>query len=294
MVMNSLQVNYFLKLAETLSFTKTAQQYYVSQPAISKQINALEKELGFKLFERNNKSTALTAEGKLFYDFFSKAAADFNQTLHKAQKILDSKTETISVGFMEAWDLSTIISRIKSSKTVIEKNLKLNFISCRIPELNQKLTSGEIDIAITISKLHNLNPKMKSSYIASISRLLFYSANHHLASKFDLKFKDFRDEHFVVFSSKFVDMEKLTYEACKQFGIVPRIQTVPNIESMVLSVESGESVAIFDDWIRYKYNPMLNYIDIGLTHEISAVRLSSKTNPILEQFIEELKSCINQ
>ncbi|MDS0526013.1 LysR family transcriptional regulator [Clostridium sp. SHJSY1] len=48
--MNTLQIEYFLTLANYKSFTATANALFVSQPAISKQIASLEKEIGFTLF----------------------------------------------------------------------------------------------------------------------------------------------------------------------------------------------------------------------------------------------------
>ena len=68
--MNDLQIDYFMAAATNLSFTKTSEELFVSQPAISKQISLMEKELGVKLFIRNNKKTTLTKAGELYYEFF--------------------------------------------------------------------------------------------------------------------------------------------------------------------------------------------------------------------------------
>ena len=67
--MNDLQIDYFMAVATNLSFTKTSEELFVSQPAISKQISLMEKELGVKLFIRNNKKTTLTKAGELYYEF---------------------------------------------------------------------------------------------------------------------------------------------------------------------------------------------------------------------------------
>ena len=67
--MNDLQIDYFLAVARNLSFTKTAEEMYVSQPAISRHISHLEKELGFALFDRSKKTTQLTPAGGLFLRF---------------------------------------------------------------------------------------------------------------------------------------------------------------------------------------------------------------------------------
>ncbi|MGL5435303.1 MAG: LysR family transcriptional regulator [Lachnospiraceae bacterium] len=53
------QIYYFLTLAQTLSFTETSHMLYISQPTLSKQITALETELGFTLFNRTKRSVEL-------------------------------------------------------------------------------------------------------------------------------------------------------------------------------------------------------------------------------------------
>ena len=64
--MNIQQLRYFLVLADTLSFTKTAEKYYISQTAVSNQIKALEEKLGVQLFQRDNRKVILTPAGKVF------------------------------------------------------------------------------------------------------------------------------------------------------------------------------------------------------------------------------------
>lgn len=63
--MNIKQLEYFVDLSQTLNFTKTAQNFYISQTAITKQIQCLEKDLGIPLFKRSKKSVELTNEGIL-------------------------------------------------------------------------------------------------------------------------------------------------------------------------------------------------------------------------------------
>ena len=63
--MNDLQIEYFLAAARNMSFSKAAQELFVSQPAISRQILALEQELGCPLFERLNRGIVLTGGGSL-------------------------------------------------------------------------------------------------------------------------------------------------------------------------------------------------------------------------------------
>ena len=67
--MNDLQIDYFMAVATNLSFTKTSEELFVSQPAISRQISQLEKELGCKLFRRNNQEKSLRKRADFILTF---------------------------------------------------------------------------------------------------------------------------------------------------------------------------------------------------------------------------------
>lgn len=64
--MRTSQLEYFIAVAETLSFTRASELCHVAQPAISQQIQSLEKELGFPLFARSTKGVELTPAGRQY------------------------------------------------------------------------------------------------------------------------------------------------------------------------------------------------------------------------------------
>lgn len=72
-------LNTFLTLASTRSFTRTANQLFVAQSTVTNRINELEKELKFKLFNRNNKSVELTPEGERFR-LYAEQVVELTQT----------------------------------------------------------------------------------------------------------------------------------------------------------------------------------------------------------------------
>src|SRR5437762_7180159 len=61
-------LRYFLAVGEALNFTKAAAQLRVAQPALSRQVQDLEDEIGVDLLRRSPRGVTLTAEGKLFLD----------------------------------------------------------------------------------------------------------------------------------------------------------------------------------------------------------------------------------
>ena len=69
--MNSLKI--FLEVANSNSFLEASNKLYVSQPAISKSMSKLEKDLNVTLFYRTNKGISLTPSGEILYNYLKKA-----------------------------------------------------------------------------------------------------------------------------------------------------------------------------------------------------------------------------
>ena len=84
--MNIKQLEYFIDLSQTLNFTKTAQNFYISQTAITKQIQCLEKDLGIPLFIRSKKSVKLTSEGRIYLPYAKKILEDIALSYRRISK----------------------------------------------------------------------------------------------------------------------------------------------------------------------------------------------------------------
>src|SRR6201999_2476079 len=94
------QVRYFVALAETLHFGRAAERLHISQPPLSRQIAALEKELGVRLFERHSRRATLTHAGRRFLEDARAVLIGFDQACHNARLAERGELGEVSIGFM--------------------------------------------------------------------------------------------------------------------------------------------------------------------------------------------------
>lgn len=98
--MTSKQIDYCIELARTESFSKGAENLFVSQPTFSYQIKLLEEEVGFKIFERNGKGATLTPAGGQFVSHLSGMRDDMKRAIEQGQNFSARYHDNITISLM--------------------------------------------------------------------------------------------------------------------------------------------------------------------------------------------------
>lgn len=96
--MNNLQLETFMHVVDAGSFNKAAEDLYISAPAVIKQINAMEVELGISLFVRTHRGLVLTDAGKSFYKDAVYLVQYFKGSVERAKKAAEKNTHILKIG----------------------------------------------------------------------------------------------------------------------------------------------------------------------------------------------------
>lgn len=146
--MNTQRLKYFICAAENLNFTRTAEQFFISQTAISAQIKALEDELGAALFTREKKRLKLTSAGHYFYDEARRMIAIEEVTKRKARALASAEGDSIAIGLFSdvVGDAAGLIIR-----SFVRENpaVSLSFQSGSDADLMELLNAGSLDCVLT-------------------------------------------------------------------------------------------------------------------------------------------------
>src|SRR5882762_411329 len=95
-------LRYFVGVAEEQHFGRAAARLHVAQPALSRQIQDLERELGFLLFDRLPRGVRLNAAGKLFLSDARRILRDVDEARLRAERIAHGKGGTLRIGIATA------------------------------------------------------------------------------------------------------------------------------------------------------------------------------------------------
>lgn len=145
--MNTNQVQCFVESAKRLSFTGAAADMYLSPQAVSKQVIALEEELGVRLFDRNGPRLTLTEGGKLFYSLFTSLSRQLNFMLDDIRLYLKSLQMGLSIGVSEWIDPSGEFMDGVNAFRAAFPNCKVSMSVFSNVELLASLNGGAIDCA---------------------------------------------------------------------------------------------------------------------------------------------------
>lgn len=141
------QLKYFQSVVRTNSFSAAAEENYISQSAISQQIQALERKLGFALLERKNRKFTLTPAGEYFYQKSLVLVADYERICTEAQRIAHGNTDSLTIGYLRCYtgaEFQQAIAQFSEQYPQVAVQVKYG----NHEELYAMLRSGEVDMVL--------------------------------------------------------------------------------------------------------------------------------------------------
>jgi len=241
-------LRYFLAVAEELHFHRAAARLHISQPPLSQQIRALERELGVTLLLRNRRRVALTAAGEAFRDDTRAILAAVDRAAEHAQNIARGSLGTLSVGFvgsaMFSPTLPDILREFRASRPEVELVLR------ELPTVSQlqALANGELDVGVVRGPIatSDIHPQIELMTIQRERLVAALPADHRLAGRRRLRAEDLRGETFVILTRReapglFASLSS----AMREVGGVPDdVLEVAEMQTIISLVAGGFGVSL--------------------------------------------------
>ena len=283
------QIKCFLEVAQRLSFTNAAEHLYITQQAVTKQISALEANLGVKLFVRSTRSVNLTPAGKQLRDDFSKINRLISESVEKARKIEQGNSTVVTIGFFSFFSKKMIISPLLSSLTESYLGIYFDVKLYDFSDLRNKLLDGELDLCLTTSTDWKSWPSVDTFTLRRKNFEIVYSEKHPLAKLDKFSLDDLRYHTQLVLPHESVIDDYTPWD--KQISCKNR-QLCSDIGTLLVRVEAGHGFAILTRVFEGAGSPTLLYKTVPFPEASADIICSCRKdmqNPLIHEIIRTVK-----
>lgn len=242
--MTIMQLKTFVSVCKNLSFTQAAKDQFISQPAVSRQMSALEKELGTELFERNHSVLKLTPAGDHLYHHIVPLMNHLEALFHQVSEIGEGKSGHLAIGLMLDQAIDPHIS--KALLWFQNKyNAQITIHRMSILELQKALREEKIDIAISLEATKSVFEQFEG-YLY-VEEKMFFCARRDLLLNYSNKV----DEEVI---ARFMEHRPL---------LVPKLESFPEQQMETLQIKSHPT-EIFPIEVSYDMPSIAPMVSAGI------------------------------
>ena len=249
--MNMLQYELFASVARTQNLSKTAEQYNVSQPAVSHHLKSLEESLGLELVRRTRRGVLLTDAGRELLPYVQEILSIKDQAENRMRNLAEGSVGHIRIAALSSasYQVSDCLVPLYANHPDIQADISLLEGS----ELTEALRENTHDFYFGVDTMIPDNMGYDSRVVARGRLELF--VNRSIADSIDLTdWATVARQPFVTVPKADVSLDKKIMTICRNRGFTPRIVSIYNrAESVVLSVNAGLGVAILPGALRELY-----------------------------------------
>lgn len=290
--MNNFQIECFLSIAKYMSFSKAADAMFIAQSSISRHIIQLETELGSQLFVRSGKSIGMTKAGEEYYCLFSEVKIALEDIKERHTIYQTDQQSHVRFSVFPVWNISDIL--LNNAKLIEQNNpnLKTSLVFHKMEHFIQSLSNGKVDISFHLGYAANESGDISQVKLLDIPHIVLFSSQHPLLSQKVLTPINFKNETFlyVVNSTMTPNVVHRQFELLKEkYGFTPKTAEVPDIDTLLLMLESSQGIALMDYWSRSRLNSRLRYITTDLKAPVVLAWNQSNHNPGIQVFVSETK-----
>lgn len=285
------RIKYFVTVAECNSFTEAAEQCYVSQSAISQQINALEEELGVKLYKRSGRKFQLTPAGEYFCKRGKVILQDVENLKIETANIGSDDELNLRIGYLAGYDGGELSETIEAFSLAYPE-VTITAFKGTHEDLYNALKTGKASLVLNDQRRAfsdeyvNFVLKQSPAYVA-------FSANHPLANIKELTTADLEKYLCIVVAGK--DREEVEQEFYENtLGIGKMFVFADTLDDAKLMVLGGRGYMLIDK-IGTEAGKTLFEREVKRSDFSTIVRTycafwkKNKSNYYIEEFAETLR-----
>ena len=293
-------LEYFVALAEKGSFTDAAAACFVTQPALSRAIATLEKELDCTLVDREiRKTVKLTPAGETLLVEAQRIFKQMDVMCERVRRVHMQTQREISVGYIAYGVLRDFRQACAPALRDMEKNqLWIRTVYGSTPELRERVLSGELDCALLMDSSSHDMPGCRALPVFESEGRVMIPSGHPLFNRESVRLEELRHSKFVFFDPFDLPMLYVSQiEACRAAGFTPEIVGFGHKAGDVASlVQRHGAVTLMTTSFDYVQTDDLRLVPLhGLSEResrsvYSLVMLEKPVNPAMEEMAAAIRA----
>ena len=286
--MNTRQIEYFLTVAEELSFTRAAEKLYVSQTAVTQQIQALEELIGVKLLTRTKKRVELTPAGRVFQTEGRQLLEQLNNAFAHTRAVSEGMNGSMEIGFSNY--AGNILDNSLQEFLDNYPGIHIHFNPSSPSVLLDRLRSGELDLIFSPVFDPSVYEGCFIQEVEKVSLMAVLPVKHPLAGKHHLTMEDLIPEDLILTctpDSK-IGEDTMIISSFLEAGYHPKIiDKIEDVETVLLMVNVNMGISILPSYITLPVSNHRRIVAIPYEPDIrvpyAAICMKDNANPALNK-----------
>ncbi|MDQ2646859.1 MAG: LysR substrate-binding domain-containing protein [Myxococcota bacterium] len=241
-------LRYFVAVAEQKHFGRAALEVGIAQPPLSRQIQRLEQNLGFSLFDRSRRKIELTAAGEVLLGHARSLLDAVETAIREAERTSLGERGRVAVGYPSSLAYTGLVGLLRAFRAEFP-DVELTVRELSITEQLDAIKNGQLDVGFVRAPI--ADPSLSAECVRREPLVIALPIDHALARQSRLELARLAEEPFVFFPRPrapwFFD---LLIGLCQKAGYNPRIlQEVPQADVLSL-VAAGFGISIMPESVR--------------------------------------------
>ena len=277
--MNLKQMEYFVAAAEQLNFTRAAKKCFISQTAMTLQIQSLEEKIGVPLFVRDKHHVELTEEAAKL-----------------ARTAAEGVAGELTIGFIRGYEQSRFSETLRSFHEAYP-NISIHLLRENMSALYELLDNGTCDLAFNLSLYTQNYEDLKHRFLKRFPMMAVLYPGHTLAGDSHLMYRDLAREDFIIMQpqGRSNDEAEEVLICYNKGGFIPNIVAREReVQTVLLEVSAGFGVAILPEYAVRHYRNARNLVVVPLLRadgspeelDFEIAWRQSNPNPAIEKLLQ--------
>jgi DNA-binding transcriptional LysR family regulator len=287
-------LRYFIAVGEEQHFGRAANRLHVVQPALSRQIRDLERELGFLLFDRLPRGVRLSAAGTLFLNDARRILHDVKEAKRRAERMALGQAGTLRIGIATAVSWHGLV--VNAFREFRRRHPDVELVVHHLVSVQQveAVVSDRLDAGF-VAAVTPWHKELEHRQFALDRMVLAVPKGHLLTKRKRIRLRDLRDTSFVWFhrwvNPTFHDQ---MMEVCARGGLsAPRIvQEATDRDTVLGLVQCQIGMAWVTESTRWhcpRGIVLLPVVDMNVRLPFNVIWKKNNSSPVLQKFLAQVQ-----